>query len=394
MEPRGHTTTRPQAWSGAIGSRSAAAAIEPPEARRRRSKRAHVRSVLVVGGAGYIGSLLVRGLLADGYRVRALDSLEFGDGAIRALYTNPDFRLVRGDLRRPEPVVRAVQGVDAVVLLGGVAGEAACRRDKQRALETNIAGTDLICAVARACTVSRLLYASSCAVYGGRTRDVDEASAAHPDSLYAATTLDAERIVLEACNDALHTAVFRLAETFGASLRNRFDFGLNRMAAQALRSGRIPAPRGRGKRPLIHIKDACRVFRHALVAPVEAISGEILNVGTARLDGAWRQGAEALAKADPTLATDALESDVKQNGPRVSFHKLRAKLGFRCTASLAQGVRELLSALEQGRAGAGIRPRPGPAGEWNLPSGRFTAMGFSPESVFWSSIAAPSEGVG
>src|SRR5881409_2840413 len=83
------------------------------------------RKVLVVGGAGYIGSVLVRDLLANGYRVRVLDSLACGDESIRDLYSVPEFELVKGDLRHIDPVVRAAMGMDAVIHLGAIVGDPA-----------------------------------------------------------------------------------------------------------------------------------------------------------------------------------------------------------------------------------------------------------------------------
>ena len=150
-------------------------------------------SVLVIGGAGYIGSGLVRDLLADGHRVRVLDSLVFGEESIRDLFGQPGFELVRGDIREAEPVLRATKGMDAVIHLAGIVGDAACALNENETLATNLAATQLIIQACRDSGVSRLLFASSCSVYGAADRVVDECSALAPVSLYATTKVDSPR---------------------------------------------------------------------------------------------------------------------------------------------------------------------------------------------------------
>ena len=225
----------------------------------------------VTGGAG-TGAALVRGLLADGLRVRVLDSLLKGDAGIRALYTNPDFELIRGDVRSLEPVVRAVQGVDAVIHLAERPGGLP-RRDQKAAIEINVAATSLLTEVCRGTGVARLALASTLEVYGRRERRWMKHRRRSRKSLFAATKVDAERLVLAAGDGGLHPVVFRLGEVFGADVHADFERGLNRMAALAWRRGRI-ADRA-GARPIYrtHVGDVCAVLRQALVCRAEIIAG-------------------------------------------------------------------------------------------------------------------------
>lgn len=306
-----------------------------------------VQTVLVVGGAGYIGSTLVRGLLGDGYRVRVLDSFEFGDASIRSLYSNPDFEVVRGDFRCVEPVVRAVQGVDAVIHLGGIVGDPACALDEDLTLETNLAATSLLAEVCRGAGISRLLFASSCSVYGTAEELVDEQSAPNPVSLYAATKIDSEKVLLAARNQALHPVIFRLATVFGWSHRPRFDLVVNLLTARAMNEGKITIYNGEQWRPFIHVEDVCRAFRMALVAPLDLVSGQVFNTGSSFMNFTLRQLADTIQQMEPDLDVEFVDNDDIRNY-RVSFERIRRELGFQTHVTLESGVRGIQEALKRG----------------------------------------------
>lgn len=331
-----------------------------------------VKTVLVTGGAGYIGSALVRGLLADGLRVRALDLLLKGDAGIRALYTNPDFELIRGDVRRAEPVVRALHGVDAVIHLAGVAGESACRRDPKAAVESNVAATSLLAEVCRGIGIARLGLASTLDVYGRRERTVDERSDAEPASLFAATKVDAERLVLAAGDGQLHPVVFRLGDVFGVDVHPEYEKGLNRMTSLAWRRGRIIHPRPSAPVYRTHVSDVCAVMRQALVCRAEVVAGEIFNVGCEQMRFTADEVALLLAEAAPQLGP-AGSIMAKLPAPAVSFQKLRARFGIACRGSLRQGLAELLVHLRRGGPDAGSRR---PAMHSRLPPAELAAARF------------------
>ena len=154
--------------------------------------------VLVVGGAGYIGSLLVERLLGKGYRVRVLDALLYGDEPLRSSRTNPDFELIVGDCRNIQDMVKAIHGVESIVHLAAIVGDPACNQDGESALEINYAATRMLIEIAKGHGIRRLIFASSCSVYGATDEVMDESSPVHPISLYGQTKVDSERALLEA----------------------------------------------------------------------------------------------------------------------------------------------------------------------------------------------------
>jgi nucleoside-diphosphate-sugar epimerase len=355
------------------------------------------RNVLVVGGAGYIGSILVRDLLADGYAVRVLDSLDYGAEPVSGLAAHPSFELIRGDFRHVGPVVQAVKGMDAVIHLGAIVGDPACAVDEDETLETNLAATRLLADVCRASGVSRILFASTCSIYGAAADVVAERSQPHPVSLYAATKIDSEKVLLAARDRHFHPVILRLATAFGWSYRPRFDLVVNLLAAKAAAEKKIQIYNGEQWRPFIHVRDISRAFRAALAAPLPVVSGEIFNTGSNSMNFTLRQLAEKIAALQPGLTVEYVNTCDARNY-RVRFDKIQAALGFHCRTSLEAGIQEIVSAVQAGDIGDYREPRYSNVQlvarrHENMGSRvklRLTALDFAKNSAWWREVAAGS----
>ena len=153
-------------------------------------------TVLVIGGAGYIGCSLVERLLGEGNRVRILDNAVYGLEPIQNLLSHPNLDYVYGDCRNIQDVVKALHRVSSIVHLAAIVGDPACELDHRTTVEINYAATRMLIEVAKGCGVERLLFASSCSVYGATDELMDENSAVQPVSLYGETKVSSERALL------------------------------------------------------------------------------------------------------------------------------------------------------------------------------------------------------
>ncbi|MGA3075135.1 MAG: NAD(P)-dependent oxidoreductase [Bryobacteraceae bacterium] len=302
--------------------------------------------VLVVGGAGYIGSVLVERLLEKGYRVRVLDSLLYGDQPLRPVRSHPDFELIVGDCRNIQDVVRAVRGVDSIIHLAAIVGDPACEQDHGPALETNYAATRMLIEIAKGHGVSRFLFASSCSVYGATDVEMDENAAVEPISLYGRTKVDAERALLDARSDTFHPTILRYATVFGLGYRPRFDLVVNLLTAKACQEGVITIYNGHQWRPFIHVRDLVEATVRVLETPVRLVSGEIFNLGDGRLNHTLTEVAEVIRSAFPDVRVEHIDSSDRRNY-RVNFDKLLRRTGFRAQYSLRDGVDEIVKAFEE-----------------------------------------------
>lgn len=308
-----------------------------------------IRNVLVIGGAGYIGSVLVRKLLDRGYYVTVLDALLYGDEGIRDLYGRPQFELIHGDLRDVEAVVRAMQYADAVVHLGAIVGDPACALDEKLTLEINLAATRLIAEVARGLGVQRFIFASTCSVYGASDQLLDERSALNPISLYARTKMDSERVLMALNDDRFAPIILRFATVYGLSPRPRFDLVINLLAASAVCEKRITIFGGDQWRPFIHVDDAAEAILKCLEAPLYAVKGQIFNVGSDDQNYQIAQLGDIIKELIPDVEVIRQGEDVDKRNYRVSFAKIRRHLGFIPRHTVVDGILEIKTAIEDGR---------------------------------------------
>jgi nucleoside-diphosphate-sugar epimerase len=314
-------------------------------------------SVLVVGGAGYIGSVLVRKLLERGWRVRVLDRLLYGEESLSELYGREGFELLEGDFRNVEAVVRAVQGMGSIIHLGAVVGDPACALNGDFTFEVNLAATRMIAEAGKGYGIRRFLFASSCSVYGARDETLDERSSLAPLSLYASTKIESERLLLSLVSASFSPVLLRFATVCGLSPRPRFDLVVNLLAAQAAREGKITIYGGQQWRPFVHVEDVALALIRGLEAPLELVSGEIFNVGSEKGNLRLIELGELIGKVVPGVEVSVRESAEDPRNYRVSFEKMEHVLGFAASKSVEDAVQEIVQAVSSGQITDYRRPQ-------------------------------------
>lgn len=314
---------------------------------RRVRGRTEDSRVLVLGGAGYLGSVLVRQLLAAGRPVRVLDSFMFGEQSLDQVRAHPNCELVRGDVRDIGVVVRCMKGCDAVIHLAAIVGDSACEENEQLAAEVNRAATRMLTEVALDCGVRRFLFASSCSVYGASESFADETAAVNPLSMYAEMKVESERILLGARSTAFAPTILRLSTLFGLSPRMRFDLVVNLFVARAIFLRSITISNGAQWRPLMHVEDAARAFMAVLEAPAEKVNGEVFNAGSTGLNLRIEELGRAVADEIAGIEIETVGSEDRRNY-RVAFNKIRQRLGFNCRRTVEYGIQEIYGAIRAG----------------------------------------------
>jgi nucleoside-diphosphate-sugar epimerase len=305
-------------------------------------------TVLVVGGAGYIGSLVIEKLLTRGYKVRLLDNLVYGDDAIRKLLNNPKLEFIKGDCRNIQDVVRAMADVRNMIHLAAIVGDPACAEDGENASQINYAATRMMAEIAAGHGIERFIYASTCSVYGASDGLMNENSETNPISLYARTKLLSEQVLLEQRSRSFHPTILRFATVFGLSARPRFDLVVNLLTAKAVQEGVITIFNGEQWRPFIHVQDVAQAVVEVFLAPLESVSGEIFNVGDDRLNYTLRQIAEKIRQQLPQTRVEYVENSDRRNY-RVSFGKIHARIGFGAEFKVEDGIHGIIEAFRSGQ---------------------------------------------
>ena len=308
--------------------------------------------VVVVGGAGYIGSHTVELLLAAGHKVRVLDKLMYGRQPLEPFLGNPHFELIDGDATDITKLTSAVNGASAVIHLAGLVGDPACAVDPEFTRHTNIVATRMAKDVAQSLGVCRFIFASSCSVYGVSEKEVSETADLNLVSLYAQTKIDSERELLASERDDFFVTVLRFATVFGHSRRPRFDLVANLFTAQAMIDGLITVTGPHQWRPFVHVRDLARAIVMVLGADPMLVQSQIYNVGDPRLNMTILQLAElvrSVASRYREVRISVKEDLADRRNYAVSFDKIRSQLGFQASLQVEEGIREMVENFLGGR---------------------------------------------
>lgn len=221
--------------------------------------------VLVTGGMGYLGSIVVRKLLEEGFEVRVFDNLIYG----KSLGDSEcKFELVQGDVRDAESVSKAVTDVDAVIHLAGIVGDTPGNLNKELTINVNYLATRQLAELCNKRDL-RLIFSSTCSIYGAKPdKLLNEKSEVYPLSIYAITKLAAEEAIKNLTDNFV---IFRFGTLFGLSPRMRFDLVVNKFIAQAIQDKKITVFGGLQYRPFLHIQDAADSFVKALETPNKGV---------------------------------------------------------------------------------------------------------------------------
>jgi nucleoside-diphosphate-sugar epimerase len=306
------------------------------------------RHVLVIGGGGYIGSALLPILLRDGYRVRVLDLFLYGAGPIESVLNHPDVEFIKADFRQVDALVEAMRGVDQVVHLGGIVGDPACAIDEELTIDVNLNATRVIADVAKGQGVKRLVFASTCSVYGASDEILDERSVLNPVSLYARSKIASEKVLLEMTDHKFAPVILRFGTIYGQSGRTRFDLVVNLLVAKALVDGEITIFGGDQWRPFLHVEDAALAVAKFLRAPLALGRGEIFNVGSNAENYTIAQIGKIVNQAVPEAALVSSGSDDDKRNYRVRFDKIARTVNFKTKWTVEAGVRQVLEAMRSG----------------------------------------------
>jgi len=293
-----------------------------------------VSKVLVIGGAGYVGGYLTDLAIEQGHDVRVYDKLLYEDAYLK----NVDFAY--GDILDRLAMKPHLDWADTIILLAGFVGDPACALNPELTMNTNVLAVKNIVEDFK----GRIIYPSTCSVYGAQDGLLTEESPFAPLSLYAESKIEAEKILLAAPNETL---IFRLGTLFGLSdtySRLRVDLVLNVLTIRAVREGHMSVFGGQQYRPLLHVRDVAT----AMVPQIDTHSTGIYNLHTENMT--IIQLAERIKQYLPDTRIDITESSFQDSrNYMVSSDKARNELGFAPKWTIDEGIQEIRDAISAHR---------------------------------------------
>jgi nucleoside-diphosphate-sugar epimerase len=303
------------------------------------------RSVMVTGGAGYVGSVLVPKLLAAGHRVTVLDLFIYGD-TLAGVAEHPALRQVRGDLRDADVVSDALTGCDSVIHLACISNDPSFELDPGLGKSINHDAFRPLVRAAKAAGVERFVYASSSSVYGIKEGvEVTEDLELEPLTDYSKFKALCEEELLAERAPGFAVLVLRPATVCGYSPRLRLDLTVNILTNHAINNGKIRVFGGSQKRPNIHIADMTDLYLHCLAAPADAIDGKVFNAGYE--NHPVMEIAEMVKEVVGGVPIEVVPTDDLRSY-HVNSQKVRQELGFNPGHTIEQAIGDLRDAFQAG----------------------------------------------
>jgi nucleoside-diphosphate-sugar epimerase len=305
------------------------------------------RTVLVTGGAGYVGSALVPKLLAAGHRVKVLDLYLYGD-VLQAVADNPNLEQIKGDMRNRALLEKSLPGCDSVIHLACISNDPSFELDPGLGKSINYDAFFDLVAVAKDVGVRRFVYASSSSVYGVKKEEnVTEELALEPLTDYSKYKALCEEVLLKEQSRDFTTLVLRPATVCGYAPRLRLDLSVNILTNHAVNKGKITVFGGAQKRPNIHIDDMVDLYLQSLTEPDERIAGKIFNAGYE--NHTMNEIASIVKDAvggNPEITTAPTDDNRSYH---ISSEKIRRELGFVARHSIREAAAGVAAALRDGR---------------------------------------------
>src|SRR3989338_7921068 len=311
-----------------------------------------IKSVLVTGGAGYVGSVLIPKLLRNGYKVKVLDLYIYGENVLDSVKDNPNLTQIKGDIRDTGFLEKELLGTDAVIHLACISNDPSYELNPDLGKSINFDAFVSLVDVCKKTSVKRFIYASSSSVYGIKGEEkVTEDLPLEPLTDYSKYKALCEDHLLGLKEPGFVFLILRPATVCGYSPRLRLDLSVNILTNHAVNKGKITVFGGEQKRPNLHIEDMTDLYVKALEYPDEMIDRKIFNAGYHNMK--MKEIAEVVKKVvTREMKRDSLEIVTTPTDDNRSYHvsseKIKKELGFEAKRSVEQAIIDICKAFNAG----------------------------------------------
>jgi len=314
-----------------------------------------VEHVLVTGGAGYVGSGLLRELLSEDYYVTCVDKLMFGGESLLDIWHNKNFTFIKCDVNDWDSFNKILSdnNFDAVIHLAAIVGDPACKMHSDLANKTNWDSSKWLIDKCKEIGISKFLFASTCSNYGKMDDPesyLDEDSKLAPVSLYAELKVKFEQYMLNEMtkSDDFVPTSLRFSTVYGLSPRMRFDLTVNEFTKDLALGRELVIFGEQFWRPYCHVKDFSNAFITVLKSPTEKVAYNVFNVGDTQENYTKQMLIDEIKKVLPESKIKYVEKNEDPRDYRVNSDKIKRELGFEITMRVSDGIKEVKRMVQEG----------------------------------------------
>ena len=313
-----------------------------------------MKSILVTGGAGYVGSGLLSELLLKGYSVTCVDNLMFGGDSLLGIWHNKNFTFYNCDINDNEKLDKILleNNFDAIIHLAAIVGDPACKLYSNLAIKTNWDTSKWLIDRCKELGVSKFIFASTCSNYGKMDdpKDyVDENSRLAPVSLYAELKVKFEKYMLSEMNKdtKFSPTSLRFSTVYGISPRMRFDLTVNEFTKDLTLGKELVVFGEQFWRPYCHVKDFSNAFITVLKSEKEKVAYNVFNVGDTDENYTKQMLVNEIKKVLPDSKIKYVKKDDDPRDYRVNCDKIKNELGFKISMTVPDGIMEIKRVIQE-----------------------------------------------
>jgi nucleoside-diphosphate-sugar epimerase len=303
--------------------------------------------VLVTGHNGYIGTVMVPILLANGHNVNGLDTNYFNE----CIFTNKKRSVPEKSVDIRDVTLGDVEGFDAIIHLAALSNDPLGDLNPKLTYEINFESSVKLAELAKKAGVKKFIFSSTCSVYGtSEGRIVNETTDPIPLTAYADSKVMAEKDISKMASSSFSPTFLRSATAYGVSPRLRSDLVVNNLVGWAYLTGKIYLKSdGQAWRPLVHIEDISRAFLSVLNAESKIVKNQIFNVGKTEENYKIIDVAKLVNQVVPNSIVEFAEgAEPDKRTYRVDFSKIKTYLpSFQPKWTVKKGSEELFQAYEK-----------------------------------------------
>ena len=313
-----------------------------------------MKSILVTGGAGYVGSGLLSELLLKGYSVTCVDNLMFGGDSLLGIWHNKNFTFYNCDINDNEKLDKILleNNFDAIIHLAAIVGDPACKLYSNLAIKTNWDTSKWLIDRCKELGVSKFIFASTCSNYGKMDdpKDyVDENSRLAPVSLYAELKVKFEKYMLSEMNKdtKFSPTSLRFSTVYGISPRMRFDLTVNEFTKDLTLGKELVVFGEQFWRPYCHVKDFSNAFITVLKSEKEKVAYNVFNVGDTDENYTKQMLVNEIKKVLPDSKIKYVKKNDDPRDYRVNCDKIKKELDFKISMTVPDGIMEIKRVIQE-----------------------------------------------